>query len=658
MAWGGDGRVLARAASDVWHSRAPERPGDHACPELDCLRDVLPSALLAAAERRAAEVGVGADRVLIAAGLIDEDAYLRWLAQSLGVAQEPLGPGAWEACPLNDDRLVDAAMAGLLPLRVGGELVWVIAPRHLAARTLTAFVARFPDFAARLRLTTRGRLNNFIAQHAADALGRRAARALDTRWPHLSAASIFTRLPVALVLTAAAALAGLVTFPLETVIALNALFAAGFVGWLAMRLFSSWIEPPLPRTQRIPDHALPVYSIIVALYREASSVGNLIGALNELDYPPEKLDIKIVLEPDDLETRAAIARQKLAPHFEVILTPATAPRTKPKALNAALRFARGSFVAVYDAEDRPEPNQLRRALDVLLTGDETVACGQACLTIDNTDDGWLARLFTAEYAAQFDLFLPGLAAMRLPLPLGGSSNHFRTSVLRKIGAWDAFNVTEDADLGVRLARFGYRSAVIASTTYEEAPARFGIWLRQRTRWLKGWMLTWGVHMRSPRRLWSEIGPAGFLTFQLVVGGNVLAALIHPLFLLWLAYAIAAGQPILGGESVAAATIAWAQAMLLVAGYATSIVLGVRGLARRGLLKAAWSLLFVPIYWLFLSLAAWRALIQLIRNPHHWEKTAHGLARTSRLARLGPHAPAGRPDETADAGAPPRRKAAA
>ncbi len=178
---------------------------------------------------------------------------------------------------------------------------------------------------------------------------------------------------------------------------------------------------------------------------------------------------------------------QLSAPFELVIAPAVEPRTKPKALNAALPSARGTFVVVYDAEDRPEPDQLRRALDAFAAGDQQLACAQARLTIDNTADSWLARLFTAEYAGLFDVFLPSLAAWKLPLPLGGSSNHFRTDVLRRIGAWDPYNVTEDADLGMRLARHGYRTTVIASTTYEEAPARLHPWLKQRTRWFKGWM---------------------------------------------------------------------------------------------------------------------------------------------------------------------------
>ena len=192
--------------------------------------------------------------------------------------------------------------------------------------------------------------------------------------------------------------------------------------------------------------------------------------------------MKFVLEVDDHETRGALLRFNLGPPFEIIIAPPTGPRTKPKALNVALPFARGVYTVVYDAEDKPEPDQLRRALDAFHKGGNRLACVQASLTIDNNADNWLAGMFTANYAGQFDVFLRGLAALHLPFPLGGSSNHFRTAALRKAGGWDPYNVTEDADLGIRLYRLGYRATAIASTTYEEAPARFVPWIKQRSRW--------------------------------------------------------------------------------------------------------------------------------------------------------------------------------
>jgi cellulose synthase/poly-beta-1,6-N-acetylglucosamine synthase-like glycosyltransferase len=296
----------------------------------------------------------------------------------------------------------------------------------------------------------------------------------------------------------------------------------------------------------------------------------------------------------------------------------------------ALPLARGLYTAVYDAEDIPEPDQLRDAVAAFRAADERLACLQASLSIYNTADNWLVRMFTANYAGQFDVLLPGLSALHLPFPLGGSSNHFRTSALRHAGGWDPYNVTEDADLGIRLYRLGYRVAALPSTTYEEAPARFVPWLKQRTRWYKGWMQTWLVHMRRPVRLLRELSAAGAVTFQLFLACNVFAALIHPLFMAALCYYLIAQPPL---EAIAAMGHEAAVFIAtLLAGYASTVALDLVGLQRRGLLAHAWVLLFTPLYWFLLSLAAWRALFQLLFAPQLWEKTEHGLAKSSRLAK--------------------------
>jgi cellulose synthase/poly-beta-1,6-N-acetylglucosamine synthase-like glycosyltransferase len=597
------------------------------CPELDFIRDRLPPAALAIAERRALDLGVSAERVLVAAGPVTEDSYFRLLARFLGLIFEPLDQFGRDACPLDDRRLLEAAKAGLLPLLIDGELVLVVAPR--SARQFMDYAARHPDVT--LRLTSAALLDRFIARHGGEALGRKAAFAFGATWPQMSAASSSIRLRVALATIAALVSAGIIGMPSVGLEVFTASLSAYFLIWLGLRNLCSFLEPEPPPPLAIEDRDLPTYTIIAALYREAHAVEGLIESLRRLDYPPEKLEVKIVIEPDDIATASALAALRLTAQFDVIVAPDIGPRTKPKALNAALPFARGTFTVVYDAEDRPEPDQLRRALAMFHTQDNDLACVQARLTIDNTEDSWLARLFTAEYGAQFDLFLPGLARLCLPLPLGGSSNHFRTDILRAIGGWDAYNVTEDADLGMRLARFGYRTSVINSSTYEEAPARFGPWLKQRTRWFKGWAQTWAVHMRTPIRLLRELGFGGFMTFQLVVGGNVLAALIHPVFLALLVYTIATGHW-LGGENGAPVTLVVLYLSALMAGYLTSILLGFRALAHRGVLWAAPALALVPLHWLLLSLAAWRALLQLARNPHGWEKTEHGLARSSRRAK--------------------------
>lgn len=604
---------------------------DESCPELDCVRARFPDDVIADAARRGAKLGVSADRVLIAAGSLSEEDYLHALAGTLGIAFEPLDRRLRANCPLGDERLIESAAAGMLPLAIDGELCLVVAPRGTATRGISRLIAENPKCAPLFRLTSSERLTRFVLRHTAMAIAARATNFLRRTWPILSAgpprwrANAFLLAAVAILVTIAIALK-----PTAALAMFEVLLAALFLAWLGLRLAAAFVEY-LSRdpTSSLSDDALPVYTIIAALYREASSVDGLLRAIERLDYPPEKLDVLMAVEADDSDTRAAIAARENRLPITVIPVPPIGPRTKPKALNVALPFARGTFTVIYDAEDRPEPNQLRRALQVFRAGGKDLACVQARLCIDNNADSWLAQLFAVEYAGQFDVFLPGLAALHLPLPLGGSSNHFFTATLRAVGGWDPYNVTEDADLGMRLARFGYRTCVIDSTTYEEAPFRPGPWLRQRTRWFKGWMQTWLVHMRQPLRLLRDLGVVGFVTFQLIVGGNVLAALVHPLFLANLIYAAASGAPPGDGDGVAFAVLAAFYGVAVVAGYLTSAFLGWLGLLRRGLQSTAWVLLLTPLHWLLLSLAAWRALYQLIAAPYAWEKTEHGLAKSSR-----------------------------
>ncbi len=413
--------------------------------------------------------------------------------------------------------------------------------------------------------------------------------------------------------------------PRSTVDVCSGLLAIWFLAFAGLRVAGALPpRPELGMSQRTPDSDLPLYTVIVALYREATSVGPLLKAINALDYPPEKLQVIVAVEPDDLETRAAIARLGATPHVPALIAPDVGPRTKSKALNWALMFAHGHFTAVYDAEDRPQPGQLRAALAAFRRHGDAIACVQASLRIDNLSGSWLSRMFAAEYAGQFDVFLLGLAALQIPLPLGGSSNHFRTDVLRRVGGWDAYNVTEDADLGFRLARFGYRTMTFDSTTGKEAPVCFKAWLRQRSRWMKGWMQTWSVHMRSPARLWRESGLHGFVSLNVLVGGNVMTALACPVFFAELIVHLvsrATGAPIgfLTGSSAPLHVAA------ILGGYASTMMVGLMGLSRRGRLRSSWILLLTPVYWMCLSIAAWRAIYQLLSEPYRWEK-ADGLAR--------------------------------
>jgi glycosyltransferase involved in cell wall biosynthesis len=645
--WNLGGAVIDRAGESDWRTPAlipslvpvfpgdrpelqsyprPVRPSLPRCPEIDCVRHFLPPSVIAIAELRAAESGVGADRVLITWGLVSEETYVAALTASLGLEFEPLFNTSRSQCPLSDEELIEAANTGVLPLSDRNGVRIVVVPRLVNSRGLVT-IKSGSELASRIRMTSAARLHDFVRRHTAHEIERRAVDELRSQRPELSAGVRRPRRKTALACMGLAALAGFAA-PGVALAAAELILGAVFLAWTALRLFGLFSERFVRRRARtFSDGWLPTYSVVIALYREAATVPDLVAALRALNYPLEKLDIKLVLEPDDHATRQAVARLQLGPPFEVLLAPDHGPRTKPKALNAALPFVRGTFVAVFDAEDQPEPDQLRLALEAFAAGNERLACVQARLTIDNTADNWLTRLFTAEYAGLFDVFLPGLATWRLPLPLGGSSNHFRVSVLREVGAWDPYNVTEDADLGMRLSRFGYRTAVIPSTTYEEAPALFGSWLRQRTRWFKGWMQTWLVHMRSPFRLARDLGIPGFAVFQLLAGGTVLAALIHVVFAARLVWSLGLSPT----DDTATQVLVGLDAITLLAGYLISAALGLIGLARRRLLGCAWVLLLVPVYWLLLSLAAWRALFQLLRDPYGWEKTEHGLARTSRRA---------------------------
>ena len=358
------------------------------------------------------------------------------------------------------------------------------------------------------------------------------------------------------------------------------------------------------------------------LLHEAHLVPDLVAALGRLDWPRERLDIKLIVEADDPDTIAAAETWGRYPPFEVVVVPAGQPRTKPKALSFALPFARGEFVTVYDAEDQPHPRQLRMAYATFLRSPHEVACLQATLAVDNGDASLLARLFAIEYSALFDGLLPTLAALDMPLPLGGTSNHFRREALVEVGGWDPFNVTEDADLGLRLARFGYRSGTIDLQTFEEAPATLWPWMRQRTRWFKGWMQTWLVHTRHPLHLLHELGWRRFLGFNLIATGLIVSALIHPVYLATLVLMATDPLALWGDGGAFAAMLVGVNLFNLFAGYTAMAGLAMRTLALRGERRGAWALILLPIYWLLMSVASYRALFHLVARPHKWEKTPH------------------------------------
>ena len=385
--------LWGRAGAQALRQRSGFDPPPHpwsACPELDCLRGRIPSAILAAATERAHALDVGADRVLMAAGVIDEETYVRALAAWLGLDFEALDHRRRSECPLSEEQLIEAGRTGVLPIGPKGAEALTIVPAVADSRGLVRAASTGAGASRRMRLTTSERLNRFVASRAAARIGRIAGHGLNAAHPDLSAAGGNAARP-AMMLIPILALA-LLAAPMATIGTIEALLAAAFLSWTGLRIASMLSPPAHPRRhRRYRDADLPIYTVIVALYREAVAVPGLIAALEELDYPREKLDLKLALESEDMATIDAVRAMHRRLPCEIVIAPREGPKTKPKALNAALLSARGAMIAIYDAEDRPESNQLRLALEAFATGDERLACVQARLTIDNTADTWLTR---------------------------------------------------------------------------------------------------------------------------------------------------------------------------------------------------------------------------------------------------------------------------
>ena len=405
----------------------------------------------------------------------------------------------------------------------------------------------------------------------------------------------------------------LMLWTLITLIATTALKAAAVVAQLRARRLPA-LAQAAPLIAR-----LPCVSILVPLYHEPDIAARLVARIARLDYPRELLDIVLCVEAEDAMTAAALAATRLPPFMRIVTVPPGPLKTKPRALNFALPFCRGSIIGVYDAEDAPDPDQIRRVLHRFHERGPEVACLQGRLDFYNAHTNWLTRCFTIEYAAWFRVVLPGLVRLGLTIPLGGTTLFFRRDALEALGGWDAHNVTEDADLGLRLARHGYRAELIETDTAEEATCQPRAWVKQRSRWLKGYMVTWAVHMRQPRRLWRELGPRRFWGVQVLFLGTISQFLLAPV--LWSCWLLVAGLPHpLAGLP---APLLWALTGLFLASEAVNIATGLIGLAatrHRGLM------LWVPtlsLYFPLGALAAAKGVWELIGRPFYWDKTTHG-----------------------------------
>lgn len=583
-------------------------------------------------QRQAVPLG----EILLARGWVDEQALTRalcrqWRTNSVDLAAMPPDPR------LLDHLGADFCLAaGLVPWRRIGGVTFIATSRPKEfARQIAGFPPGFGQI--RMLLCSETAMREAILASRQTALIRHAeSRVPEQESCRTSNTRRNTRIAILLV---AALLAGFMLAPIWLFAALTswavltlgatmALKTAAFMATLRhhriqheehAKIAAGHVTPP-----EMTD-PLPVISVMVPLFAEADIAGRLIERLSQLTYPRELTDLLLVIEENDKITCDAIDRATLPRWIRVVRVPAGPIQTKPRALNYALNFCRGQIIGVWDAEDRPDPDQLHKVARHFHFAPPEVACVQGILDYYNPRTNWLARCFTIEYASWFRANLLGVAKMGLVVPLGGTTLFFRRPALEAVGCWDAFNVTEDADLGVRLARHGWRTEMIDTTTHEEANCHALPWIKQRSRWLKGYAMTWAVHMRNPRILWRDLGGRRFIAFQIQFLGAISQYLLAPV--LWSFWLLTLGLPhplreplgtVWGGNAIPALFVLFVTSELLTIGIG---VWAVRSSRHRHLMSWVPTLHF---YFPLGCLAGWKAIYEVVTMPFYWDKTAHGL----------------------------------
>ena len=572
--------------------------------------------------------------VLLGRGLVSAPGLANALAARLGLPT--LGAGDAPAPLLPRRRAQEWRAVALSDQRTGGIAEDEPIPVAFADPDADAVeaVERHLWHPVEPKVTDEETLNALIAAAYAEEDVAEVTSALAKNRPHLSALRNRPSAPqtIALGLIVLGLLLGLILAPFLTAVVAVSVGTLFYAFYALYRMYVAWqgwrgdstISPSVEELRDLEERELPVYTVLLPVYKEKpSTMRALLQALDGLDYPKHKLDGLLLVEEDDGQTRKAVEAVGKPAWLKVLPIPPGEPRTKPKAMIYALLYAKGDLLTIYDAEDQPDPLQLKKAAwGFKQAADESVACLQAKLNYYNPRQNLLTRWFTLEYSAWFDLFLPGLHQTGAPIPLGGTSNHFRTDVLKESLSWDPYNVTEDADLGVRFARLGRKTMMLESTTYEEANSNLKNWVRQRSRWIKGYMQTFLVHTRQPLALVREIGFKGTLSFLATFGGLVGTVLILPVFWALLALWLLA-QPgwipdLFPGPFYYMALVT------LFLGNFFFIFLGLAGAVMRGYDDLTPYTLLVPVYWLLMSVAGYVALYELIVKPHYWQKTEHGL----------------------------------
>ena len=579
---------------------------------------VAPDDIVQALALHARQRGRLAD-ILLARGMIDETRLFSALARHWGVELADLS-----ALP-PDPRLVDAIGAraclrdGLLPWRRMGDLTVIATayPEDFAFHR-AALNDRFGRVA--MALTTPELLETALLALRGPALNRAALTMVPEpescrNWGaprHLLwIRAMMVVLAAAFVLAPVAMVWGVTLWAVVTLCLSTSLKAAA--------VFASLRHPKAEPTGPPPDR-WPTVSVMVAMYNESDIAPRLVRRLSRLDYPRDRLDILLVVEEDDTVTRQALNQADLPAWMRIVVVPNGPIRTKPRALNHALGLCRGAIIGVYDAEDAPEPDQIRKVVARFHNRSPEVACLQGVLDFYNPRSNWLSRCFTMEYAAWFRIMLPGLARLGLPIPLGGTTLFFRRGALEELGAWDACNVTEDADLGMRLARHGYRTELLDTTTFEEANCRTLPWIKQRSRWLKGYMMTYGVHMRQPGLLWRQLGWWKFLGFQTLFLCTLSQFVLAPV--LWSFWIVP-----LGLYHPVSATLppVMAHALIGIFLFTEAVQVAITLMALRltpSKVSPFW-VLMLHFYFPLGALASYKAAWEMVRKPFWWDKTSHG-----------------------------------
>ena len=591
-------------------------------------RDIVTPEALAAARTAHLRFGHGVEDVLLAAGAIDETGLQAALAAAFGL--QPL-PGRLTVDPalVAEIGLPLCLAARVAPIRRQGAAVVVATASPTATlrhrQRLEAAIGRF-----RIVLAPRAAVEEAVLGCQRDRLLTAAERSAPQEescrgWSERRMKSLGLGL-------LALALLALGLAPVAVLVALTALAALSLVAMTLLRVAAAlaalWgvgrgAHRFRHRPVQPPRSISPTVSVMVALYREPEILGRLMRRLSALSYPHDRLEIVLVMEEDDHATRSAFETMERPAWMRAVTVPPGAVKTKPRALNYALPLCRGDIVGIYDAEDAPDRDQIERVVAHFATAPRDVVCVQGMLDFYNSRESWITRVFTLEYATWFRLILPGLARLRLVVPLGGTTLFFRRHALEELGRWDAFNVTEDADLGLRLARHGFRTEVIFSTTREEATSRPSPWIRQRSRWLKGYAMTAIGHMRHPLRLHRDLGTLRSAAVAVLFLGTLLQYLLAPL--LWSFWLTLFGlpHPVIDAVRPAAAHLLFTTFALCETANLVTAALAVATTRHRPLL---WWLPVMHMYFPLGTLAAWKGVVELFLRPYYWDKTSHGRAR--------------------------------